>query len=192
MLDKLKIGVDIDGVLSDSNKVFISHINNKYGLSWSTDDVRDYWFTDLSNIIGGREQIIEEWMFLHKNNLLLNCPTTSKAILFNMLPGEVNLVTHRDPITIECTQKWLKKNNLSRHKEVFFVNGPKSKTGKWDYFIEDCPENIEDLIPVVSEKIILFDHPYNREFNHSEKVIRVKCWEEITDFFKKEITKKFS
>lgn len=188
MFYKSRIGVDIDGVISDSNRVLISYINENHGTNIVVDDVKDYWYKSLSPVIDPAI-VNDAWKYIHRDGLLIDSPLMPNAQLFNMLPGDISLVTHRDVSGKQTTLDWLYKNHFYRHANVHFVKGPKSQLGVWDYFMEDCPENVWDLSPFVRQKIILFNHPYNINDDMPDNVLRVNDWTEVIQFFQGEILK---
>ena len=186
MSRNLKIGVDIDGVLANSGLTIIERVNNTHGLNLTPDMVKDYWYNN-PEISHAKEHIINTWKKSHEDELLVESPLIKHAQLFNMLPGIVDLITHRDKLNKIATYKWLYKHGFYNYRSIVFVEGPKSQYGPFDYFIEDCMDNVHDLQDHVTKKILLVNHPYNTDLPTPEKVVRVNCWEEIIDFFKNEL-----
>lgn len=183
---RLRIGVDIDGVLANSGLTIIETVNNRHGLNLTTDMIKDYWYNN-PEISHAKHHIINAWKTSHEGELLATSPLMKHAQLFNMLPGKVDLITHRDKLNTIATSKWLYNNGFYNYESLVFVEGPKSQYGPFDYFIEDCMDNVHDLSDHVTGKILLVNHPYNIDLPTPEKVVRVNCWEEIIDFFKKEL-----
>jgi uncharacterized HAD superfamily protein len=183
---RIKIGVDIDGVLANSGFTIIEKVNELHGLELSQDMIKDYWYNN-EEIKHAKDLINQTWRNSHEGEILVGSPLISNAQLFNMLPGDVELITHRDKNNMVATYKWLYKHDLYNYNNLIFAVGPKSQYGPWDYFVEDCMDNVHDLQHHVTKNIFVINHPYNINIDAPDKAIRVDSWEEIIDFFKKEL-----
>lgn len=182
------IGVDIDGVLADSNNLIIGEINRQHGLNITASMVKDYWFQN-EEVKHIKPMVDKLWREFDTNDMLLRTPLMPSAELFHMLPGYTHIATHRPEINKKMTTLWLHFNGFDTYDSLTFAKGPKSKFGKWDYFIEDCTENAIDLAESgsVARKVLLLEHPYNENDIVPENVVKISTWEDIIEFFKKEI-----
>lgn len=180
----MRIGIDIDGVLSDSNLPFINTVNQLYGTSFTIDDATDYRYTNIAKVIG-KENIKNTWYKMYEMGVTVRNAVIPGSHLMNKLPPKREIITHRDIRFKDPTLEWLHNNEFT-YDEIHFVDGNKSQMGKFDYFIEDCPDNVIDLCNNVT-KIFLIDHIYNRNFELPNNVIRVKTWDEIYHSIIKEL-----
>lgn len=182
---KTKIGIDIDGVLSMSNEILVDKINKLKNSSISIEDIHDYWYTNISHIISLVE-INKLWDEIHLTNALHEAEIISGSLeameSFYNKGYNMEIVTHRQKEFEKDVNLWLEKKSIVRQHNVCFCKGKKSEYGAWDYFIDDSPDNLEDLVSSnkVFKKALLFTQPYNKnyEINH-EKIQRVYNWEEV-------------
>ena len=183
------IGVDIDGVLANSGQAMLDVVNKKHGLSLWPDDVKDYWYNN-PEVLPYKDLIQNEWRNSNTNGIISDCSMMPFANLFHMLPGTVELVTHRHWTNYDLTVEWLFNNDFTgSFNKLVFVDGLKSSHGPWDYFIEDCQDNVLDLSSSVTKQILLVNHPYNINLDIPGNVTRVSGWIEIIEFFKQEVIK---
>lgn len=194
----MKIGVDIDNVISDFNKKLLeeykihdkklknSGIINKNAdyirkgmFDWSGDEEQNFYKNNIERIaeklgvIDGAKKYIDK---LHKNNHYI-------YIITGRDNGE-----YKEPYDV--TKKWLAKNNIYYDNLVLTDSYDKhAKTEKCleyniDIMIDDsiriCSDCIENKITA-----LLMDTPYNKHSN----IPRVHNWKEIYEFitnYKKE------
>lgn len=184
----MKIGIDIDGVLTNIEQ-------------WQLDDASKYYYEKYKKqIINPKAYNTEkmfnmpgkddEWWFETIEEYLQQAPRLYAAEIIKKLKQEQNeiyIITARNADesttinqkTLEKeTVAWLKKHNIIYDK-LIFSSEDKSKTcneNKIDIMIEDKPENIIEVskhIPVIC---------YNASYNENCKgknIIRCYSWYDI-------------
>ncbi|MCL5056879.1 MAG: hypothetical protein M1130_02560 [Actinobacteria bacterium] len=178
-----RIGIDIDGVIADSQPVIIKKLNHHFGSQCTLEDfvnfdpVKMYGMDrkQLDSFIMERElEIIEE---------ALPIPGAVKIINDLVQSYGVYLVSARTPIHTRRTEAWLDRFKISRHGLVLLGQHDKRATCTGlcvDLFIEDSLKNASQVsscgIPV-----LLMDATYNRG-SLPAMVTRVFSWQEIWDY----------
>lgn len=191
----MRIGVDVDGVLTDSSSFF-----KEYGTQYAKKigkgkiinpngyEIKDIfdWGEEASN------EFWEKFVFLYAQE---NPPMENAAQVLTDLKKENNqiiIITARTYATQEdengkkmreCVTNWLDRNKIPYDKIVFSnVDKRKScKDNQIDVMIEDSPHNIIQLAPNLP--VICFDQPYNHQIKE-ENVIRCYGWKEIEKVLK--------
>ena len=177
---KLRIGLDIDGVVADSFPVFLRELNKHYGK-----DVKELDNYDMTEIYG------VEWdemsQFFHDNmEYLFTTPkpmTGAVEGIKHILESghEIIYVTARAPGSEEImTCKWFDDNNIYRDKTCF--TGGLSKTfavkeNEIDIFVDDFMTNALEIASL-GIPVLLMDSPYNQG-KLPQGVTRCYCWDEI-------------
>lgn len=185
----MKIGIDIDGVLTNDD--YILDFTSKYCYEHvlkGFDDANLYEYKKLNwdeNTINN----YREEFFL---NYIKNEPARKFASeIIKKLRNDGNkifIITARyktfengqinNENVKECTLNWLRKNKIEYDK-VIFTKPPKVKEileNKIDIMIEDSPTTINELVKVVN--VLYYDTRYNRDIEH-ENITRVYSWYDI-------------
>lgn len=184
----MRIGIDLDGVVSDSYTAWLPELNRYYGknitvleeydihlvydVSW--EDMNDFFVENMEHLfmmprpVSGAKEVIHK--FLRQGH-------------------EIYFVTARRPEDEETTLRWLKKHEIP-YDAVLFSNF-KSKVDliqKWEVeiFIEDYPVNAE-MIAASGVPVLLLDASYNR-CGLPRGVKRCQDWPEIFDIIKRHST----
>lgn len=178
-VDNMKIGVDIDGVISDYVTSFRKLIKEEYGVDFGYDDIHQH---DLWKVLG----------LPKKETLQLIIKTFDYDLGFQIgaLDGlktlaekhEVVLVTARPPVVKQKTIDWIKLHNISHSKLIFSKEGDKHCLyhENFDVIIDEHLEEISNWIGKTA-KILVFNHPWNKSMNIKNHFIRVYSWENILE-----------
>lgn len=173
------IGVDIDGVVSDSYPFWLQELNRHFGKSVSV--ITNYQMNldfDVSS------EDMNDYFVRHAEHLLSMPEVVSGAregIETLLQEGhEVIYVTARTPAEKEVTVRWLTEKGIP-HEHVLFT-GFKSKLDivkQWgiEVFVEDYPVNAK-LIAESGVPVLLLNASYNQE-KLSAGIIRCQNWGEI-------------
>lgn len=180
----MKIGMDVDGVLTNLERFYFDYgtrFMKEEGLKTNVVDETGYRLQDLFGIDDKEnkkfwEKYLDEYM--------IKCPIRPFAAeVMNKLIDEGNeviIITARTLTDTDTKQgernrkilkKWLKKNKLNYSKIIF--SGEEKlgfcRDNKIDVMIEDCPGNIEKISKEIP--VICFDAKYNKNISN-ENVIR--------------------
>jgi len=189
---KPAIGIDIDGVIGDSDKVFRKYIKKYFGINLRRQDVKDFYYEKVLGIPENEmknfwKRIDEEKRWLEIEIL----PGAKTALEYLKEKYQIIIITARPENIRNLTEEWLSKNQIY-YDRLYFINEHKgesklsailSNSINLKCFIEDRIDFALDFIKA-GIKVILFDYPWNRiEKNiNSELLIRVKGWQEALSY----------
>lgn len=178
----MTILVDMDDVIENLHEVWIKFLNSKYCLSVQRSDVRD-WDMHLVYPTLTPEQIYEPLQLKSFWNTVEPKEDASQYIQKLIKDGhEVYIVTATHygtlKIKVECIiNRYFPsipyKNIIVAHRKQMIVG---------DVLIDDYPQNL-----IGGHYFgILFDAPYNRNFQNEEHgIVRVNSWKEIYEVLSK-------
>ena len=188
-LDPNLIAVDIDEVLSQYVKTFLTWHNSVYKTTFTLKDITHH---DLSCVLGcSLEQFIEKLHVFHETSYFKELPTLPGALRgTEWLRKEYTLiaVTARSDYLQAQTQSWLDTNFPGTFSAVYYtpdfdVAPVLSKADICDkegaaVMIEDSYNNAV-ACATNGRKVLLFDKPWNRHHPSHPSVQRVYSWPDI-------------
>jgi uncharacterized protein len=178
MVDKMKIGLDIDGVITNFVDTFVDVVKEEYGVRFSQDDVREH---DLYEVLGISKA---DALRLIRATLMRDLEPQAGAIdAIKQLSKSHQLyfITARPPDTYEITKCWLQKHGLLTENLIFLKDGTKfTHTECLDVVIDD---NLDEIIGWLGKTplIIVFDHPWNKSVNIKKNFVPAYGWHDILE-----------
>ena len=181
------IGIDIDDTITDLSDIFLKYAtlyNKENEIDFKIDKTQ--W--DIDKAFGWNN---DDFMKFSKKYLeiLLNEAKPKKGCVdvINKLREDGNkivIITARNSEELidpyDFTKNWLELNNIGFDKLV--VNSNKKEedciNNKIDVFIDDRPENCENVYKKLHIPVFLFDSVYNTNDKNS-LIERVFSWEEV-------------
>lgn len=198
----MNIGIDIDGVLTDLERMAID-----YGTKMCVEEnipielnVDKYWEMDKYHWTNEQED-----MFWNKNlvpYIIESLPRRFAPQILEKLQKEGNkifIITARNengmPLEYngkmqELTKKWLEKQGITYEKLIFANDENKLNKcieNNIEVMVEDSPINIKNISQKIT--VIKFDCQYNKEVN-GENIITAYSWYHIYDIIQKHNFKK--
>lgn len=184
----MRIGIDIDGVLTDEHRYIIDNGTKFFAERAIKYKVHSDIYDSKELFEVTQEQYNEFWennIFEYSKNSLIR-PFASEIITKLKDDNEIYIITSRLFTTYENEYKekmqnivknWLDKNNIY-YNEIIFTDEKADvcKKNNIDVMIEDKPENIlaiSNEIPV-----ICFDHKYNENL-YNNNIYRAYSWYDI-------------
>lgn len=186
----MRIGIDIDNTISNTNELIIEELlrfDYKYLGNRGFKNKEAYKFTEMFNLSEAEFSYICETLYPVIVPKIQAKSHASEVI--NRLKKEGNeiyIITHRDHVEFknpyQITKKWLKRNKIVYDKLIVDSGdkGECAEENKIDIFIDDLPKNCE-LIAAKNIPVLMFDAYYNRNENRFKRVI---SWEEIYNIIK--------
>lgn len=192
----MKIGVDLDDVLSQSTPALIKFHNDNYGTDFKIENLKTY---KLLTILGSnKERAQKKLSEFHTSSYGREAKpiTDARKILQKLKKGnDFYVITARtDDLEVE-TRRWIKDNYPNIFSEIYltneFLKKNPSVTKKTvcdnlgiDVFIED---NLDYAIECIGpgRKIFLLDYPWNQTDKLPKEITRVYSWNEIYNQIKK-------
>jgi len=181
-----KIGVDVDGVLTDTAKVFLDYVYRIYGKKYRVEDITEYFFEEILDLT--IEEVNYVWERIFEDNIWETLPPIEGAVenlkeIQKKYP--VFVITARPDFAREGTEKWFKRYDI--HYERLVIANLDTKVGflkkeglELDYFIED---RWDFAVEFAQEEIDVFllNQPWNINKGNFKRVRRVNNWNEIKD-----------
>ncbi len=190
-MEKKRIGVDLDDVLLDFNTSLAFFHNEKYGTSYTRDEIVSFdlghtWNVPPAEVRRRVFEFFESDTHAHANPV----PGAQVAIAKIAEMHEIFIVTAKSDALAEITNRWLLEHYGDVFAGVHFTNqfqGTAVKT-KADVceelgvalFVDDHIGNLHEI----AEKNIatyLFDTPWNRHEATPPHIERVHSWDEVLE-----------
>ncbi len=184
-VSKLRIAVDLDGVLAETMTAWCRKANEQLGTNLKLDDLdtwaswkkfgitRDQFFRLLNEAWDSWEQV----------------PPTEPNIASKVAKiqpfGTLDIVTGRSKQTVEGAKNWLAHYKIPYERFVR-VEGWKDKVYlNYDVYIDDAPE----LMPLISHNPvmsgILYERPWDRDVPDMPKVYKAESWSQVPALLEK-------
>ena len=177
--ERMKLGFDIDGVISDFVRTFVGIVEKRYDLILEEADI---YCHDLNLVLGiSKEETCELIRETIKEDLKLNFGAKETLVNLYSEGHRIFILTARPHDLAKVTKAWLKKKGIPYHKLVQLNEGEKYLTTvDLDLIVED---NLEDAIGLAKKvkNVLLYDHPWNQTLNVNGLIKRVHSWNEIFD-----------
>ncbi len=187
------IGIDIDEVLCRTNDYFLFELNKKYGTNFRREELVRYDYNCFKGFSG--EDIFNELIeHLHNNLIYYDIFDGSKEILKKLKKDghKLYIITSRWKEFEEKTLIWLEKHFGKNFFDKILIYNDKfekkskdeiAKENNIDVLIEDAPKY---ALKASKNKIrvLLMNHPWNKDLEENEFLIRVYSWEDIYEKIK--------
>lgn len=161
--EKLKIGLDVDGVLADVVHTWLDY-NNKIRKTISKEEISewDFWERYQIDKYDFYKELSLCWQTWHKiPSTEENLSTTTSALSH---VGEVDIVTAREESTHTYVKSWLSSQKITYKNYVGVLEGLEKTKLDYDIFIDDSPINAKSMLNA-GKTVILYTQPWNLNFN---------------------------
>lgn len=175
----MKIGIDIDGVISDFVTSFRKLVKEEYGIDFGYDDIHQH---DLWKVLGiQKDEVLKLILKTFEYDLGFQ-PGAVDGIKKLYEKHEIVLVTARPLESKQTTINWLKKHKIPHHDLIFTREGEKhnNKELSFDVIIDDNLEEITNWIGKATQ-ILVYNHPWNKSLNIKNYFERVYSWDNILE-----------
>lgn len=179
----MRIGVDIDGVVSDSYPFWLTELNQHFGKSITSID--NY---DIHLVFNVPREAMNDFFVGRTEYLFLNTkpvPGAKEGIEALLREGhEVIYITARTLEERDVTLRWLRTFEIPHKEEHVLFTGLKSKLGLvklWEIeaFVEDYLGNAK-MIANSGVPVFLLNADYNKG-KLPVDIVRCHSWEEIVN-----------
>ncbi len=180
----MKIGLDIDGVLADSDPAFRAHLKKLFQRPFPKKDVVCFDYQQCFNFSKVQFELFWETFTRQGKWEKIKVIPGVRKFLNQVKSKDITVITARPPELKKQTIRWLKINRISYHQLIFMSRESKHHDVllhnlKFDYFVEDRFEFSKDLADL-GIKVLLLNYPWNLKFGDYPGVTRVNTWEEIS------------
>jgi uncharacterized HAD superfamily protein len=193
------IGIDIDGVLANSEPAYRRTINRLFHLKLKQEDITFYKYEDAAGLTDTQMHLF--WTTFYREGSWLKIKPIKGARKFldklKNAQHRIVIVTSRPQEYIKKeTYQWLREHRMPYTELIFLANHDSKHQAAWvcghkfDYFIEDYYEYALDLAQR-GVKVLLVDYPWNRKEKAHPNIKRIKNLQEAeTIIFKGKAYKK--
>lgn len=189
----MRIGIDLDDTLVDCCTVFLNYYNKRFKT--------DYLFNNVVFGTGFGGETGSEWRaiindYYDSSDFLQLKPLPSAQKVLEILKDEHELVivTSRTERIQKITDDLINEYFPGCFQQVFHASDRLADSGqtkahavtelKLDVMVEDAPQYVEECINA-GAKALLFDRPWNQNYQLTDKVTRVHDWTEIVEIIDK-------
>jgi len=179
-----RIGFDLDGVLSNFNRIILQTIKEMFGLSYTEDQITDWYYYNC--LPGFTEEMFDKLFerLVKKKDIWKNAkPYDDKTMrMVADLSWKTNLYfitsrfpnrTHED--TLMQTREWIKAHNIDAAGVVLTrEKAAACKLLGLDLFLDDNAENVKEIAENSETHCFLLDRPYNQGYKTDHRVMSVK------------------
>jgi 5'(3')-deoxyribonucleotidase len=182
---KLKIAVDLDGVLAESMLVWCKRVNEEFGTHLKMEDL-DSWSSwkkfsiskdDFYRIL---DETWDKWPEIPPTE-----PDIAEKVARIKNFGELDIVTGRSKGTVEAARSWVDNQKVLYQRFVRVLGWRDKILLDYDVYIDDAP----DLMPLISRSPkswgVLYERPWNRNVGDMPKVLKAKSWQQIPTLLKR-------
>jgi len=184
MAERLRIAIDIDGVLADSIASWTHLYNRLYSRDLEKEHIAiwNFW-----RGLGLRRQEFQQlftaaWMdWKNVPCMEENLPEKLETLRRH---GELDIVTGRTPDTVKYVKRWLKYQKLP-YREFYTIPPDSSKADSGhDVYLDDSPM-VASEVAAKGRLVLLYDQPWNRGTPENPRTIRVKSFDDAALFLTK-------
>ncbi|MFH1711483.1 MAG: hypothetical protein ABH840_04185 [Nanoarchaeota archaeon] len=178
----MKIGIDVDDVLTETFKKFLKVYNERYSKNFEFENLSSFYLWDVLDISKEEafnlvDEIMEEELEVVEGAV--------EGVVGLKETHEVFIITSRPERHIKITEDFIKKyfGDLKIFYSKGVHGGEKTKAEICkelgiDFFVEDCDMYALDCAEK-GIKVLLLDKPWNKSAVESNNLIRVKNWGEV-------------
>jgi len=179
---RLRIGIDMDGVVSDFVGTFIPLVKEKYGIDMKRDDI---YVHDLFLVLGITEEEAGELIVETLSHPIDPMPGAVEGLKRLYENHDLHLITARPRSTMSITKAWLSSHDIPYHSLAWLTEGNKHLAEEnLDVIIDD---HLREVLRFrdKAKHLVIFDHPWNQSKNLRGLFTRVRTWKEIEMFVNK-------
>lgn len=180
----MKIGLDIDGVLADSDPAFRAHMKELFQRPFFRKDVVCFDYQQCFSFTATQFNLFWDTFTKQGKWEKIKIMPGVKPFLAHFRTKDIYVLTARPLELKKQTMAWLKRNRITCNKLIFMSRESKHHDVllhklKFDYFIEDRFEFSKDLADL-GIKVLLLNYPWNKQFGGYPGITRVNNWNKIS------------
>ena len=181
VIDRMKIALDVDGVLADVIVSWITYSNSKRQ-KISKYEITDWEFWKKFEI--NPFDFYAELSICWKNWIDIPPTENNLAYVTKSLSnlGQIDIVTAREKSTNSFVKSWLTHHNIEYDNYVSVIDGPMKADLDYDVFIDDSPLNAEKFLKN-NKKVILYSQPWNQHVSDN-KIHRISTLSQAVEQIK--------
>ena len=176
---KLRIAVDLDGVLADTITSFCKILNKRYSTHFTVESF-DRWNAwqnagiSQNEFLGTLDEAWLDWRSIQTMEENLS-EKVGKLATF----GQVDIVTGRSLHTVQYAKAWLKEQHIPFDTFIRTQSTNAKVKLSYDLFVDDSPDLMALIASTLDSHGILYTQPWNRMAPEMPRIVRVQRWNEI-------------
>jgi len=177
LVRKLRIALDLDGVLADIIRPVCTLLNARYS-THLTPEQYDKWNAWEITKISKNEflRTLDEAWFNWESIPPVEDNMAEKIATLN---GRIDIVTGRTEATVPFAKEWLRTQEIAYDKFVRVESTAAKADLQYDVFIDDSAH----LMTLIAARLfgcgVLYEQPWNRTAASMTRIYKVKRWSEI-------------
>lgn len=173
----LRIALDVDGVLADTMRTWISLWNRSSDRKLSYEDLSEWDFWRRLGISSGEFMRLmnEAWRLWRR--IPETEPNLSEKVSRLKSLGKLDILTARPRGTEKYTLKWLEAHRIPYDDYVWIESSRLKASLDYDAFIDDSPLIVDGCV-IRRRLLLLYDRPWNRRVPEGRHVRRIKSLDE--------------
>ena len=183
-MTKLKIGVDLDGVVWDIMGIFVEIHNKIYNRGVKYEDVNDWWFFPQDEF----ETVYPLTLPRIMEYPILDPYIPTYLYMLNKV-HDVSIIT-KEQNSVELLEQKLITLDIYKGREYNELIRLEIKDKKLDYpfnvFIDDYPGMAKDMDKYPGKILLFYSHPWNKKnvYKQSGNVLRVYNWKDVLSYIR--------
>jgi 5'(3')-deoxyribonucleotidase len=188
--EKLRVAVDVDGVLAETMEAWIKTFNKLHGTRFKLKDI-DSWASWIKFGISKDEfyRILDgtwdNWIDIPPTE-----PDLASKVQRAERYGVLDIVTGRSQRTVPAVKQWLKNQGIKYNRFVRVLGWRYKIALGYDVYIDDAPEMMPMISRALSVSGILYQRPWNMDVPDLPRVFKVQAWSQIPPILKQIIDAK--
>lgn len=185
----MKLGVDIDGTIKDTQRAAVSVYNEEFQKEVRAEDITEFYLDRAYGLTP--EEGRKTWRRLEEKIYTLGIPLPHAQEVLNQLSRdghEIYYITARPglPKIREVTKRWLRQHGFPYKGDHLMMNSvDKAKVALKvgiDLFFEDAPDHLDRLTQKGIHTVIV-DAVYNRQY--PKPLPRITDWRQVYEYMSK-------
>lgn len=182
-----QIGIDIDGVIADTDTAFRKKMKEVFGRDFPRDEVKVFNYENCFKFTGKEKDIFYNLFFDEELWKSIKLIKGARPILLKLKQKHSLILITGRPVEIKnITLKWLKTKKIP-FDNLYFMQGrqkheiAKLNGHKLSLFLEDHPDYAFRMVQS-GVRVLLMDYPWNQSLSSHPQITRVKNWKQIRKF----------
>jgi hypothetical protein len=176
---KLKIALDLDGVLADVIRIFCDLLNSRRSTHFTPEQFNRWDAWDITNMSKDEFLRTLDEVWFNWEQIPPVEERLAEKISNLQQTGRIDIVTGRSEVTVPCAKKWLRYNEIHYDQFVRTESTTAKSNLDYDVFIDDS----SDLMSRIASRLfgygILYEQPWNRTAADMPRIFKVRRWNEV-------------
>lgn len=158
--ERLRISLDVDGVLADVNTPWLQRYNQRAGTAYQFQDMVDWGFHGIGATTAEMMPLYD--LVWNEDWPEVKCLASSSLIGALTEIAQVDLVTSRTTSTIKSLQRWLRSHGIPDLNIILNEQHRSKADLDYDVYIDDDPRLAAAIAGRPRQRLLLVDQPWNR------------------------------